>query len=115
MGNSLSCASAAFIGAGCTFEGMKCKRRKGPGFECRLNVAGPSFKIVRMALSPEEITIAVTVFSRREFVLEAIGSALNQTVRVKVIVVEDCGPDPALQGFVTGKFGNRIDRKSTRL
>ena len=62
-----------------------------------------------MELKSEHITIAVTVFNRRQFVLDAIRSALNQTVPVKVIVVEDCGPDATLRGFVTGEFGNRIE------
>lgn len=59
-------------------------------------------------LSPEHITIAVTVYSRRQFVLAAIDSALQQTVPVKVIVVEDCGPDPTLQEMIRGAFGARI-------
>jgi glycosyltransferase involved in cell wall biosynthesis len=59
-------------------------------------------------LRAEDITIAVTVFSRRDFVLEAIQSALHQSVPVKVIVVEDCGPDPGLQEFVLRQFGTRI-------
>jgi GT2 family glycosyltransferase len=62
-----------------------------------------------MELRPEHITIAVTVFSRRQFVVGAIQSALTQTVPVKVIVVEDCGPDPDLQKFIVGEFGSRIE------
>jgi glycosyltransferase involved in cell wall biosynthesis len=62
-----------------------------------------------MELKPEHITIAVTVFNRRDFVLDAIRSALDQTVPVKVVVVEDCGPDATLRDFVTGEFGNRIE------
>src|SRR2546425_5761935 len=62
-----------------------------------------------MELAPEQITIAVTVFSRRDFVLEAIRSALEQTIPVKVIVVEDCGPDPGMQQFIVGEFGGRIE------
>ena len=62
-----------------------------------------------MELRPEHITIAVTVYSRREFVLGAIRSALNQTVPVKVMVVEDCGPDPTLRAFITAEFGDRIE------
>ena len=62
-----------------------------------------------MELKSEHITIAVTVFSRRNFVLDAIRSALNQTVPVKVIVVEDCGSDATLRDFITGEFGNRIE------
>ena len=61
-----------------------------------------------MELRPEHITIAVTVFSRREFVCAAIHSALNQTIPVQVIVVEDCGPDAALREYITAEFGDRI-------
>jgi hypothetical protein len=62
-----------------------------------------------MELKPEHITIAVTVFSRRQFVLDAIRSALNQTVPVKVIVVEDCGLDSSIRNLIVGEFGNRIE------
>jgi len=41
-------------------------------------------------------------------VLEAIESALAQTVPVKVIVVEDCGPDPGLRDLITARFGDPI-------
>jgi len=60
-------------------------------------------------LRPEDITIAVTVYSRRGFILGAIRSALDQTVPVKVIVVEDCGPDHGLRDFVNREFGTRLD------
>ncbi|MGA2556143.1 MAG: glycosyltransferase family 2 protein, partial [Verrucomicrobiota bacterium] len=62
-----------------------------------------------MSLSPEQITIAVTVYSRREYVKQAIASALNQTMPVRVMVVEDCGPDPTLEVFVKEAFGSRIE------
>lgn len=62
-----------------------------------------------MELSAEQITIAVTLYSRREFVLGAIRSALEQTIPVKVIVVEDCGPDPTLQTLIKKEFGTKID------
>jgi len=61
-----------------------------------------------MELRAEDITIAVTVYSRRDYVCEAIRSALEQTVPVKVIVVEDCGPDPGLRDFILAQFGSRI-------
>lgn len=61
-----------------------------------------------MTLFPEQITIAVTVYSRRDFILEAISSALKQTVPVRVIVVEDCGPDRTLQDQVCSEFGEKI-------
>ncbi len=61
-----------------------------------------------MELSPKQITIAVTVYSRRQYVLQAIDSALNQTVPVKVMVVEDCGPDESLRDFIVTHFKDRI-------
>jgi glycosyltransferase involved in cell wall biosynthesis len=62
-----------------------------------------------MSLSPANITIAVTVFNRRKFLKQAIGSALNQTVPVRVVVVEDCGPDAGMEAFVRQEFGSRIE------
>jgi glycosyltransferase involved in cell wall biosynthesis len=62
-----------------------------------------------MELKASDITIAVTVFSRRDYILKAIRSALDQTVPVKVIVVEDCGPDATLRDFVLKEFGDRIE------
>jgi len=62
----------------------------------------------RDRLAPEQITIAVTVYDRRQYLAHAIESALNQTVPVQVIVVEDCGPDLSLQTFVEERFGSRI-------
>jgi GT2 family glycosyltransferase len=62
-----------------------------------------------MELQPEQITVAVTVFSRRQFVAGAIRSVLAQTIPVKVIVVEDCGPDPSLRQFIVGEFGSRVE------
>ncbi len=60
-------------------------------------------------ITPQQITIAVTVFSRRQYVQQAVASALGQTVPVRVIVVEDCGPDAGLQDYVTGIFGEQIE------
>ena len=62
-----------------------------------------------MGISPDQITIAITVFNRRTYLKQAISSALDQTVPVRVIVVEDCGPDPALQAFVKAEFGDRVN------
>lgn len=62
-----------------------------------------------MSLSADQITIAITVYDRREFIEQAVASALSQSVPVRVMVVEDCGPDPGLQDFVRGKFGDRLD------
>jgi glycosyltransferase involved in cell wall biosynthesis len=62
-----------------------------------------------MNLSPADITIAVTVFNRRQFLKQAIASALEQTMPARVIVVEDCGPDPGMKTFVRQQFGARIE------
>jgi glycosyltransferase involved in cell wall biosynthesis len=69
-----------------------------------------------MSLSAADITIVVTVFNRRQYLKQAIASALNQTVPVRVMVVEDCGPDAEMQGFVCHEFGSRIEylRNPTR-
>jgi glycosyltransferase involved in cell wall biosynthesis len=61
-----------------------------------------------MDLRADQIAIAVTVYSRSEFVFAAIQSALEQTIPVKVMVVEDCGPDPELQAKIVARFGDRI-------
>ena len=61
-----------------------------------------------MMLSDADITIAVTVYDRRDFIQQAVLSALNQTHSVNVMVVEDCGPDRGLQDFVLERFGSRI-------
>ena len=60
-------------------------------------------------MTPENITIAVTVYNRRQYVKQAIASALDQTAPVRVLVVEDCGPDSTLEGFVKAEFGSRIE------
>jgi glycosyltransferase involved in cell wall biosynthesis len=62
-----------------------------------------------MELAADQITIAITVYNRRQYLRQAISSALGQTAPVRVIVVEDCGPDETLQSFVQGEFGDRIE------
>jgi glycosyltransferase involved in cell wall biosynthesis len=59
-------------------------------------------------MTPGDITIAVTVFDRRDYVEQAIASALAQTRPVRVLVVEDCGPDAGLQARIVARFGSRI-------
>jgi hypothetical protein len=61
-----------------------------------------------MSVLANQITIAVTVYSRREFISQAVRSALNQSAPARVIVVEDCGPDPGLESFVKNEFGSSI-------
>jgi hypothetical protein len=57
----------------------------------------------------EEVTIAITVYDRRDYIAQAIDSALRQTLSVRVMVVEDCGPNLELQNFVRDKYGSRIN------
>jgi glycosyltransferase involved in cell wall biosynthesis len=59
-------------------------------------------------MTPGDITIAVTVFDRRDYIEQAVASALAQTLPVRVMVVEDCSPDQGLQSLVLSKFGSRI-------
>jgi hypothetical protein len=59
-------------------------------------------------MTPGDITIAVTVFDRREYIEQAVASAMAQTRPVRVIVVEDCGPCGELQAQVLARFGSRI-------
>ncbi len=56
----------------------------------------------------DTITIAITVFQRTEFICQAITSALDQTLPVRVIVVEDCAPTDAVAILVQRTFGNRV-------
>jgi len=62
----------------------------------------------QVSVSAENITIAITVYNRRDYVLDAIESALAQPHAVKVLVVEDCSPDPSLRTFIEERFGGRI-------
>jgi len=61
-----------------------------------------------MRVTAHGITIAVTVYNRRDYILQAIESALSQNKPVRVIVVEDCGPDPGIRDLVEEHFGNKI-------
>jgi glycosyltransferase involved in cell wall biosynthesis len=61
-------------------------------------------------LSPTDMTIAITVYDRREYINQAIRSALAQRCveRPRVIVVEDCGPDTGLRDSVLSEFESQI-------
>ncbi len=69
-----------------------------------------------LPVSAEGITIAITVYDRRDYVIRAIESALAQTQPVKILVVEDCSPDRGMQGFIEEHFAKRIQyhRNSVR-
>src|SRR5438874_5341067 len=62
-----------------------------------------------MSLSARDITITVTIYNRRQFLKQAITSALEQTVPVRVVVVENCSPDAGMADFVKAEFGSRIE------
>src|ERR1039457_4635020 len=59
-------------------------------------------------MTPGDITIAVTVFDRRDYIEQAVVSALAQTLPVRVMVVEDCSPDKGLESFLLWRFGSPI-------
>ena len=62
-----------------------------------------------MGLIAADITIAVTVFSRRIFCATPSEAHSTRLFPSKVIVVEDCGPDATLREFVLKEFGERIE------
>ena len=62
-----------------------------------------------MSITADQITIAITVYNRRDYLHQAIRSALDQTVPVRVMVVEDCGPDAGLETFVKEEFGTKVE------
>lgn len=61
-----------------------------------------------MSIAADQITIAIVVYKRRQFVKQAIASALKQTMPVRVIVVEDPSPDSGLEAFIKEDFGAQI-------
>src|ERR1039458_7896479 len=67
-------------------------------------------------MDPKQITIAITVYDRRQYLRQAIASALDQNMPVRVMVVEDCGPDATLEAWVKAEFGSRLEyfRNPTR-
>lgn len=75
-----------------------------PDFACRSGESPAA-----NGVTADQITIAVTVYNRRCYLKQAIASALNQTVRAHVMVVEDCGPDPTISALVKGEFGDRVE------
>jgi glycosyltransferase involved in cell wall biosynthesis len=62
-------------------------------------------------LTPNDITIAITVYDRRNYLRGAIRSVLAQATadRPHVIVVEDCGPDTTLRETVVEEFDDKIE------
>jgi glycosyltransferase involved in cell wall biosynthesis len=61
-------------------------------------------------LTGSDITIAVTVYDRKQYIRDAIRSALGQRTAnpPRVIVVEDCGPNPTLRQSIINEFGDQI-------
>src|SRR5690349_1887578 len=66
----------------------------------------PSNPISRSNVS--KITVAITVFDRRDFILEAIASVVDQPFHVPIIIVEDDSPDNGLRDYVLNRYGGRI-------
>jgi glycosyltransferase involved in cell wall biosynthesis len=61
-------------------------------------------------MQPNEISIAITVYDRRNYLWGAIRSALAQagSSLPHVVVVEDCGPDAKLEKDTLAEYGDRI-------
>jgi len=59
-------------------------------------------------LTPDQITIAITVYHRRPFLTQAIESALDQTRAARVILVDDCGPDASLGADIRSRYGSAV-------
>jgi glycosyltransferase involved in cell wall biosynthesis len=73
--------------------------------------ADPYLVAVKMQpLRPEDITIAITVYDRQAYIGQAIRSAIAQRCEIqpKVIVIEDCSPNPTLRESVIKEFGHQI-------
>lgn len=62
-----------------------------------------------MQLQASDISIAVTVYRRLDFLTEALDSAVNQTVPVKVLMYDDgCQDLPRLQAILA-RYGDRVE------
>jgi len=61
-------------------------------------------------LTGNDITIAITVYDRLNYLRDAVRSALGQQTAnpPRVIIVEDCGPNPTLRQSIINEFGDRI-------
>ncbi len=59
----------------------------------------------------EAITIAITIYDRAQYLSRAIRSAIAQQkdgTHPKVIVVEDCGPNPQIREAVAAEFAGKV-------
>jgi glycosyltransferase involved in cell wall biosynthesis len=61
-----------------------------------------------MNLRPEDISIGVTLFRRLDYLEEALDSAVNQTVPVKVNLYDDGCQDQAGLYRILSRFGDRL-------
>jgi len=62
-----------------------------------------------MLLKPEDISIGVTVFRRLEFLEQALTSAVNQTIPVKVHLHDDGCEDIGRLQRILSRFGGRVE------
>lgn len=62
-----------------------------------------------MQLSAKDITIAVTVYRRLDYLGEALASAVGQTVPVRVILLDDGCQDLAALQTILDRFGDRVE------
>jgi GT2 family glycosyltransferase len=62
-----------------------------------------------MLLQPKDISIGVTVFRRLEFLEQALDSAVNQTVPVRVCLYDDGSEDREGLQLIRARFGERVE------
>lgn len=62
-----------------------------------------------MQLSPKDISIAVTMYRRLDYIEQALESAVNQTVPVQVRLYDDGCQDEARLKTILSRFGDRVE------
>lgn len=62
-----------------------------------------------MQLKPEDISIGVTMYRRMDYLEQALESAVNQTVPVRVRLYDDGSQDEARLQKILSRFGDRVE------
>ena len=62
-----------------------------------------------MKIEPKDISIGVTVYRRLDYIEQALDSAVNQTVPVRVFLFDDGCPDQEGLQAILRRFGNRVE------
>jgi glycosyltransferase involved in cell wall biosynthesis len=70
---------------------------------------GSTRRTLPMHLSKEDITVVVTVHRRLDYLRTAIGSAVNQTLPVRVVLLDNGAADAHDVGGIVGSFGPAVE------